>query len=714
MAARGLPNQSSIGLGSVNGPLSISRIRFSFGAAENSGGAVITGMITGKFYIDIIASASVTSFEITDISVNNGVASEFTGSGTTYRVAITPTASSSGLVDVTIAENVVMPNNDASYRSYSFQTSTPVENKPTVRWDLPNGVQTGLSYNIPFTFRRGASSVVVVGMDPGELDTEGISGAGEAVFTQNWEFTMPVSVTALTPSNISIAAITINSVNQAPEDVTKWLVFLTTDSTAAPGRGIATLLPSQVTISGQGGVTAPTSIRSRSSNYVAQIFPPNEMAGTLNTIIRANAVTVVSDGITGPDRDTSFGSVAFDRRTPVEFTLGDATEPVDTSPSTLGLPIDENTFRVPISSDKTASAFTADDIVVTGACKGSFRTVTANRAWTIDLSPNQVGRYESNVSIPAGAVSEGNATVDRNYSIIRESPSPVWTLPSGIQMGAFSIGITFVTGAGTTHVTQFNSNDLSVTGISAATVEARSSMWRFTLNGDIDSIATSNVDVMGSTVTAATASGTGRRTIDITISTAVESLGTISFTGLQSGSSPVTRTASSILRRNYFAYVVPPANTQGTLNVVMQRNAVTSVQGVAGPLTSENSGSVAFETFGAAPTIEDIDWPDSVAIGAGTFFMDIDFNEKVTGLSTDDFILDAPESVSLTSISWGTTSIASESDRTMRTRASQLSAVGAEGEQYYRLNFTNTAAYAGETISLTLKSMTVRGPAYTA
>ena len=707
MALRGFRNQGVIPLGSANGPLSVARINFSFGPAENSGGANISGMITGKFYIDIVASASVTGFVVGDITVNNGVASEFTGSGTTYRVAITPTANSSGLVDVTIEEDVVMPNNNAGYRSYSFQTSTISANAPTVRWDLPNGVQTGLSYLIPFTFRRGASSVVVVGMEPGELDTEGISGASEAVFTQNWEFTMPASVTALTPSNISIAAVTINSVNQAPEDPTKWLVFLTTDSTDAPGRGLATLTPSLVTITGQGSVNRPTSIRSRSSNYVVQVFPPNEMAGTLNTIIRANAVTVVSDGVTGPDRDTSFGSVAFNRVTPVTFTLSDAQ---DLAGNTLGLPIDENTWYIIIDADNTASAFAVSDIVVSGACKGGLTVLTANRRWRLALSSNQEGRYEANVSIPAGAISEGNHTVEKNYSIIRESPSPSWTLPEGIQTTPFSIPIAFSTGAGSTHVTQFNSNDLSVTGVANAMVEARSSMWQFRLNGDVDSIGTPNVAIMGSTVASVCASGTGRRIVDVTISAAVESLGTITLTGLQSSSSPVTRTASQILRRNYIAYVTPPPNTEGTLNVVMQRNAVTSDQGVAGPITSENSGSIGFDTYGIEPTVINYDWPDNIAAGAGTFFVDIDFNEDITGLATEDFILDAPSSVTISSISSGTTSIASESDRTMRTRSTTVT--NTSEAQYYRVNFAKTAAYAGEIVSLTLKSLAVSGPAY--
>ena len=154
----------------------------------------------------------------------------------------------------------------------------------------------------------------------------------------------------------------------------------------------------------------------------------------------------------------------------------------------------------------------------------------------------------------------------------------------------------------------------------------------------------------------------------------------------------------------------PPYNTEGTLNVVMQRNAVTSDQGVAGPITSENSGSIAFETFGMEPTVINYDWPDTIPSGAGTFFVDIDFNVAITGFATEDLILDAPSSVTISSISSGDTSIEDESDRTMRTRGGTVT--DTSEARYYRVNFAKTAAYVGELVSLTLKSMAIQGPVY--
>ena len=451
-----------------------------------------------------------------------------------YRVRITSPTNQLGYLSLQLLKDVVTNSRNligpvqAQYSpsvTYDTRTAVTTGDAPTVRWELPNGIQTGLSYNIPFEFRRGSGLIEVVGMAPGELDTEGISGAGEAVFTRNWEFTMPATVTSFAASNITINGVTINSVTQASEDATKWIVVLTTDSTSAPGRGIATLTTSLVTITGISGVTRPTSIRSRSSTYVAQVFPPNNQQGTLNTIIRANAVTTI-DGSSGPDRDTSFGSVAFDRVLSAVATIGSAENSSGTTLTTI-----QDTFFVDITWTSNVTGFTQNDLIVTNACIASF-TGTGS-AYRVSLTPQLNRNGIITLAIPADIITTagGNEFADRN-----------------------------------------------------------------------------------------------------------------------------------------FEYVIP-----------------------------------------TVPTIENFDWPDTIPAGAGTFFVDIDFNTSVTGLASTDLILDAPSSVSITSITWGTTSITSTA-RASRTRGSTLSTVGAAGKQYYRVNLTKTSSYAGEQVTLALKADAVLGP----
>ena len=149
--------------------------------------------------------------------------------------------------------------------------------------------------------------------------------------------------------------------------------------------------------------------------------------------------------------------------------------------------------------------------------------------------------------------------------------------------------------------------------------------------------------------------------------------------------------------------MTPQLNRNGIITLAIPADIITN----AGGNTSVDRN---FEYQAPTqPNIIDFDWPDVVNSGVGTFFLDIDFNVNVTGLTTSDFILDAPSSVSITSITWGTTPIAT-SNR-LRVRAGTLATVGADGKQYYRINFTTTSGYAGQIINLELKSNAVLGPA---
>ena len=156
---------------------------------------------------------------------------------------------------------------------------------------------------------------------------------------------------------------------------------------------------------------------------------------------------------------------------------------------------------------------------------------------------------------------------------------------------------------------------------------------------------------------------------------------------------------------SYNVSVTPNLNRNGTITIGVPDDCVSSAGGNE-PINRN------FEyVTPTQPTIIAYDWPDSIDAGVGTFFMDIDFNVAVTDFTTSDLILDAPSSVSITSITWGATSIASQSDRALRTRGGTLSTVGAAGKQYYRINFTKTSLYAGQQVNLELKASAVLGPA---
>ena len=82
-------------------------IQFSVQADLDAPTVVISGPSdtqTGAFDITITFSESVTGFEQSDISVTNGSATAFSGSGANYTATITPVTT--GTVTIDVPENV--------------------------------------------------------------------------------------------------------------------------------------------------------------------------------------------------------------------------------------------------------------------------------------------------------------------------------------------------------------------------------------------------------------------------------------------------------------------------------------------------------------------------------------------------------------------------------------------------------------------------------
>ena len=91
---------------------------------------VATASITSgvPFVLTITFPISVTGFTIADMSIMNGVFSNFSGSGDTYTVTITPPLTGSGSITVVIAANSVNEGNAAITRNitFTYDPNTPV------------------------------------------------------------------------------------------------------------------------------------------------------------------------------------------------------------------------------------------------------------------------------------------------------------------------------------------------------------------------------------------------------------------------------------------------------------------------------------------------------------------------------------------------------------------------------------------------------------
>ena len=115
--------------------------------SDTFGGQVATGPVTYQFEF----GQDVTGFELQDIVVNNGTASNLTGSGTTYSAIVTPTPNTTGTLSVSVPAGAATSSASgqgstaASAAAQAYDVQAPTM---TVTDDTP-GIATG---TVVFTF----------------------------------------------------------------------------------------------------------------------------------------------------------------------------------------------------------------------------------------------------------------------------------------------------------------------------------------------------------------------------------------------------------------------------------------------------------------------------------------------------------------------------------------------------------------------------------
>jgi len=156
-----------------------------------------SGTVTGDFTVDIVFDEDVFNFVVGDITVGNGSASDFAGSGTTYSATITPAADGSVTVDVGagVAEDAAGNINQAAtqFALDADITSPTVASVVASDADLRNG-DVGSSFTLTVTFAEAldpstSPSLSFVGGDlSGTLSfASGAFSSGNTVYTATYD-----------------------------------------------------------------------------------------------------------------------------------------------------------------------------------------------------------------------------------------------------------------------------------------------------------------------------------------------------------------------------------------------------------------------------------------------------------------------------------------------------------------------------------------------
>ncbi|NPC54662.1 cadherin domain-containing protein, partial [Caenimonas soli] len=135
---------------------------------DDTAGTIATGPVTFTFTFTEALKAG--TFTASDITVTNGTKGAFSGSGTTYTLVVTPTASASGTITATVAAGAATGDltgrgNAAATTTQAFNTTTAAA-APTVTVDT-SALATDSTPSITGTSSLAAGSPIVV-----EIDTD--------------------------------------------------------------------------------------------------------------------------------------------------------------------------------------------------------------------------------------------------------------------------------------------------------------------------------------------------------------------------------------------------------------------------------------------------------------------------------------------------------------------------------------------------------------
>ena len=150
----------------------------------------------GAFTIDVVFSEAVTGFDVSDLTVGNGAASGFTGSGTTYQATITPAADGNVTVDIALGagQDAVSNPSEAATQFSVAADITP----PTVAFTGPTAIQSG-PFNLTIDFSEDVTGFAAIDVDVVNGVLSAFSGSGDswtAEVTPTAEGTLTVDIPA--------------------------------------------------------------------------------------------------------------------------------------------------------------------------------------------------------------------------------------------------------------------------------------------------------------------------------------------------------------------------------------------------------------------------------------------------------------------------------------------------------------------------------------
>ncbi|WP_339608276.1 Ig-like domain-containing protein [uncultured Roseivirga sp.] len=414
--------------------------------------------INGAFLTTVTFNEAVTGFTLGDITVGNGVASNFAStSATVYTALITPTID--GAVTVDVAANVAQDaatngNTAATQFSITADLTNPTVNITSTTADPING-----AFTTTFTFSEAVTSFVVEDITLSNASASNFTAISATVYTALITPTTDGAITVDVAANVAQDAATNGNTIATQFDITADLTDPTVliSSTAADpinGAFTATFTFSEaVTGFAIGDIALNNASASNftaitTTVYTALITPTTDGAITVDV-----AANVAQDAATNGNTIATQFSINADMTNPMVLITSTAANPIN------------GAFTTTFTFNEAVTGFVVGDITLNNASASNFTAISAT-VYTALITPTTDGA----VTVDVAANSAQDAATNGNTAATQFSIRADFTAPTVIVQGVPTELNTFdpftVTFSFSEPVAGFASNDFVLDNLS--------------------------------------------------------------------------------------------------------------------------------------------------------------------------------------------------------------------------------------------------------
>ncbi|WP_417498113.1 Ig-like domain-containing protein [Maricaulis sp.] len=435
--------------------------------------------VSGAFTLDIVFSESVTGFAIGDLTVGNGAASAFAGSGDTYSATITPSADGAVTVDVAAAAAQDSAGNDNTAATQF--TITRDATAPTVALSTASADPVSGAFTLDIVFSESVTDFAIGDLTVGNGAASAFAGSGD---------TYSVTITPVADGAVTVDLAAAAAQDAAGNDNAAATQFSITNDETGPSVVLSSVSSDPVS----GAFTLDVVFSESVTGFVIGDLTvgngaASAFAGSGDTY--SVTVTPTADGAVTVDVAASAAqdSAGNGNSAATQFTItSDGTAPSVVLSSVSADPV-SGAFTLDVVFSESVTGFAIGDLTVGNGAASAF--AGSGDTYSATITPTADGAVTVDVAAAAAQDSAGNGnTAATQFSITSDGTAPTLVIagPSGTQTGAFTASFTF-----SESVTGFALGDIAVGNGAASAFAGSGSAYTATITPASDGAVTVDV-----------------------------------------------------------------------------------------------------------------------------------------------------------------------------------------------------------------------------